>query len=285
MICLIRYSGRLLGLILLAACLISMAAPMRADNTSERLMRLDSANYYIGIGRLDDAERNLKSALNLEPASRENALLLYNLGMVQTAENKYDEALTSYSTGLIISPASTQLLTSRAALMLSRNYTGEAIQDLNKALEIDSTLVRPRLLRGIAHLSQNNYAEAERDLGRYLETEDSDDYALALMARACEALGNRHEAETLLRKAIGLAPDPQYHFDLCRMIILDDNLEDARSAIQDAIISFPDYGPLYMLRGYIHRKRYRPTEALADREIALRKGVDPAMVNAWIPAK
>ena len=68
--------------------------------------RADSADHYIKAERWADAERNLKTALRLEPANPGNALLLSNLGYVQTMLGKFDDALESYDVSLSIAPKS-----------------------------------------------------------------------------------------------------------------------------------------------------------------------------------
>ncbi|MBD5201334.1 MAG: tetratricopeptide repeat protein [Bacteroidales bacterium] len=275
--------------IFFAAGLLSSATAFAASQnevlSEQRSMRIDSATYYIGKQMYGDAERNLKEALRLEPASRQNALLLSNLGAVQTALGKTDEAIKSYSAGLCISPRSTVLLTGRGALLLQLKLPQNAIEDFNLALEVDSTLSRPRLLRGLAHISLGEHGRAETDLRKYVAAHDDDDYAMALLAQCCEMTAKRDEAISLMEKCIALKPDPDYYFDLTRMLIVNDSLERAREIVQEGITKFPDYGYLYMLRGYIHRKRYRPSEALADRATAISKGADPKMVGAWIPEK
>ncbi|MCM1367146.1 MAG: tetratricopeptide repeat protein [Prevotella sp.] len=249
----------------------------------QRLERLDSADYYITNNKWQDAERTLKDALRLEPASRQNAMLLANLGMVQTELGLFNDALQSYSAGLCITPSSTLLLTNRGTLFMQLHRFNDAITDFSKALQSDSTLIRPRLLRALSLISLSNYNAAEPDLRLYLENKSNDDYALALLAQCCEMRADREEAEKLLDKAISLRKDPQYYFDLSRMLILDENYDTARDKILDGIQSFPEAGMLYLLRGYIHNKKYRHSEAAADREIAIRKGVDKMIAEAWIP--
>lgn len=250
-----------------------------------RLELVDSANYYIKESRLAEAERCLKSALRLEPGSRQNALLLSNLGMVQSELGHKAEALESYTVGLTISPSSTVLLTNRGGLLIDLNRHNDGIADLTRALTIDSTLTRPRLLRATCYMMNEDFKQAERDLRFLVNDSTKDDTLLALLARCRELAGDRRESESLLERAIATSPSPQYYYDLTRMLILDTDYDRGRVIINEGIDKYPDCGELYMLRGYIHRKRFLPAEALADRDIAIRKGVDERIVNAWIPKK
>lgn len=272
---------------LLLASSLSVSTPSDSIYISkERLERLDSADYYISTSQWLNAERVLKEALRLEPASRQNALLLSNLGTVQMEMGRVTDAMQSYSTGLCITPNSTVLLTKRGALSLQTGSLSDAVRDFEKALAIDSTLLRPRLLRGIARMAEEDLDGAESDLRIYIEKKKpEDDYAIALLGRCMERKGNRAEGKSLMEKAVSLRPDAEYYYEWVRMMIIDEEYEKAREKVQDAIISFPDAGMLYLLRGYIHKKRFRPTESMADREIALRKGVDKRIADAWLPEK
>lgn len=276
---------RAAGMMMRFAIWIAIAAASATANGQERLELVDSANYYIKENRLPDAERCLKSALRMEPGSRQNALLLSNLGLVQAGLGKWDEALESYSVGLNISPSSTVLLTNRGGLFLEMNRPEECIADLTRALEIDSTLTRPRLLRATCNMMREDFKGAEKDLNVLVCDTTKDDVLLAMLAQCKEISGNRQGAEALIERAIKASPSPRYYYDLGRMLILDEDFDKSRSIVNEGIDKYPDSGELYLLRGYIHRKRFLPAEAQADREIALRKGVDERLVDAWIPKK
>lgn len=283
-------SRRLIYILPILAVLISAlpsgAAPPDSSTPSERRLALvDSAGYAINSSRWSDAERLLTEALRLDPANRQNALLLSNLGSVQTQLGKYPEALQSYTVGLTITPASTIMLTNRGALLLQTGNVPLAVDDFDAALAVDSTLTRPRLLRALANITLGNLSAAETDLHAYIRRVPDDDYPLMLLAQCREMQNDRPEAEKLLVKALGLQPDADNYFNLIRMLLVDGDIQSARDWTHKALSSFPDEGRLYLLRGYINRKLYRGDEALADREIALAKGASKTDADIWIPLK
>ena len=99
--------------ILLFICMICLPLGLWARSYYQWVERADScikAKDWAG------AEQALLSALRAEPANGQNSLLMSNLGTVQRYAGKYDEALRSYSNGLLMTPNSVTLLRNRAAL-------------------------------------------------------------------------------------------------------------------------------------------------------------------------
>ncbi len=126
--------------------------------------RADSADHYIKAERWADAERNLKTALRLEPANPGNALLLSNLGYVQTMLGKFDDALESYDVSLSIAPKSAVVALKPGLTYASAGKTAEAMKDLDAALAIDSTRTMPLKMRGLLRLGNGDIAGRRHDL-------------------------------------------------------------------------------------------------------------------------
>ena len=123
----------------------------------------DSADRYIRNENWVDAERMIVNALRLEPANKSNYLLWSNLGIVRDRIGNTEGALQAFDIGLASAPRSTVLLANRAYTLMETGRDKEALRDLDLALEIDSTMLVPRLSRAGLHLNARRLAEARKD--------------------------------------------------------------------------------------------------------------------------
>ena len=139
----------ILSLIMTVCALLSGAQTL----TRTYVEYADSADRYIRNENWVDAERMIVNALRLEPANKSNYLLWSNLGIVRDRIGNTEGALQAFDIGLASAPRSTVLLANRAYTLMKTGRDKEALRDLDLALELDSTLLVPRLSRAGLHLN------------------------------------------------------------------------------------------------------------------------------------
>lgn len=253
--------------------------------SSPRYLELaDSADFYIARENWNRAEEKIIQALQLEPANFSNSLLLANLGLVQAEKKEYHKAIESLSLGLNIAPSSTVLLNNRAHTFLAIDSIQAAAADLDKSLEIDSIQEWTLQTRAFLALQNAEINKAEK-LFYKLRTEFPENLkVLNGLAAVEESKGNYLEAQKYYKQKLALDPEDQEGWEAYIYLLI--KLEDyttARSEIKEALYLFPDDPMIYMLRGYLHRLNYRIDEANADKKLAISKGLDPQIVNQFIP--
>lgn len=262
---------RAISLAITALCIFSASAQ------SLYMEKADSADIYINTDRWNDAERVLKEALRLEPANFNNALLLSNLGRVQTHQRRYDEAMESYNLGLLISPSNTTLLYNRALLHTENGNDKEAINDLSKALSVDTLIVNTRLLRGLLYLKNSNLKDAEKDFRAVLDINPDNLDALDGLGNILGATGDYKQGIEIFTKIINIEPSEETYFKRALYYAMSGNIDNASEDIRNGLKINSLYGNLYLLRAYIHQLNYQTSEKEADIKTGLQFNGNPEL--------
>lgn len=139
---------------------------------------LNRANAYTDMGRVDDAMRDNRRALDLEPGSVD---VHYNLGNTYRQAGRLSDAVKHYDHALKIDPEHLMALGNRGNLFFNEGDYEKALADYNAMLAIDSQYAPGYFNRG----------NLFRKLGQ-LENAIADyTHALALRPDYIEALNNR----------------------------------------------------------------------------------------------
>ena len=154
-------------------------------------------------GRLDEAEAQLRRALELGP---EEAILHQDLGNVYLAGGRFAEAVETLRKAVALAPEAP----------LAHRKLGEALAALGQGEEADRHFeaffdhdpASARIAEGADHLKAGRVDEAVAALAVVLRDHPNDVSAMRHMAVACwRGKRNLSDAEAWLRKATALAPD------------------------------------------------------------------------------
>ncbi len=244
----------------------------------------DSADYYIRQEKWGMAEQMILNALRLEPANRENYILLNNLGEVRMRENRLNEAIESFSLGLNLAPRSVVLLTNRGAALMAVNDRDGALADFDRALQSDSTFFRALRLRGYLRLVNKDLKGATSDFKQLLTVckEKSDSVgAYAGLGEVAFAEGNNTSADTLFSKALELDYSAELLMRRGWVRLAAERLTEAFYDASEAIGIDGSMAEAYILRGYLYRRRLELREAEADRKRAIILGAEPELIRQF----
>ncbi len=95
-----------------------------------------------------------------------------------------------------------------AKVLLKRGFGTKALPKLEKALELNPTLIEARLLSGEVYLKDEQYDKAREQFEKVFETDPNSNDARVGIASVYLAEGKLDEAEAELLKATTLNPDP-----------------------------------------------------------------------------
>ncbi len=251
------------------------------------LLYVDSADRFLQAGRWMQAEDMIRKALRISPANPVNALLFSNLGVCLSAQNRYDEALEAYEISLIRVPDSPVTLSSRGRTYLALNRQNEAVEDFSKALELDSTMHQTRELRAKIYLTSGNVEAAESDF-RVLTRQRPGEYeGPEGLGQCAELKGDFTTAARYYKDASTLAKTPESQAEmsvaLARCLIETGALNEADDVVREGIRLYPRHGMLYLMRGWLHRLRYQNEEEKIDKKLAREYGVDPQIIELYLP--
>lgn len=243
----------------------------------------DSADRYIRNENWVDAERVIVKALKLEPANKSNYLLWSNLGIVRDRMGDTDGALQAFDIGLASAPRSTVLLTNRAYTLIEKRRDSEALQDLDLALEIDSTLLSPRLARAGLHLNARRLKEAGRDYSAAVSMHPEQAGAHEGLGDVASLQGENRKAAEEYAREIAIEDSDNLRFKKILALVGADDINAAEEEMHTAIGKYPRSGGLHLLRGVLHKRKYQNAEAEIERKLALEYGADPTLVDAMLP--
>lgn len=270
---------RILGIIL---SLISAVAVANASSPRYEALA-DSADNLIKRERWADAEGVILQALKLEPGNFGNALLLSNLGVVQTNQGKIEKALESFGLGLAIAPKASIIYTNRARTLISVGRFTDALSDLDSSLAIDSLQPWPLRMRGLLRLAQDSLPAAKSDFILLTKINPKDAGALEGLARISEKEGNFEDALRLYDEAVAANDTPEARLSRILLTVNMDRFTEASELIRKGLEKWPNEPNFFVMRGYLHRRCHRNSEAEIDKKIALDKGADPQFVDQFIP--
>ena len=130
---------------------------------------IDSSFVALENESYESAETYLKKAMRIEPANPNNYILLSNLGTIQRNLHKYDDAVISYSSALMLAPKSLTLLQNRASLYSDLTQWDNACEDYNAILAIDEDNEEALYRRGLIRVEQNDFVAAKSDFERLVK--------------------------------------------------------------------------------------------------------------------
>ncbi len=232
---------------------------------------LAEAKQQLAQSHLPEAERQLRAALAVDPASTEAH---YLLGYVLFREDRAQDSLAEYTAGARGRPPSAEeLITVASDYVLLKDFPDVA-KWLNYALKLDPANARAWYLLGRTQYNQDQLADAQHSFERVLTLRPHDvraEYNLGLVDEKMQRPG---DAEKAYRQAIawqsGLtAPDPQPYLDLGVLLLSRGSADEALGMLQEAV----QYGPGNPLA---HQELGRALESLGRYEealVALRRAI------------
>jgi Tfp pilus assembly protein PilF len=230
------------------------------------------AAIYEYVGRLDEAEKECREAIRINPdfAEAHN-----NLGVLLYDLKRYDEAGEEYRDAIVINPDYAEAHNNLAILLYDLRRYEEAEEEYREAIMINLDYAE-------AH---NNLGFLLDDLGRKEEAGNEYRKAIALKdnlpdngARAHNNLGfllydlgRKEEAEKEYRKAIGIDHDyAEVHNNLGILLYNLGRTEEAEEEYRDAIRIKPDLAEAHANLGILFSETGKNEEAKKELETAKR---------------
>lgn len=239
---------------------------------------------FIENNQLDSAAVALQSAMRLEPANENNAVLLLNLGILQRQLRLMDDAYISLTASLGSNPDPVLVLHNRASLLCDLGRFDEAMDDYNSIIKKQPSNVEAYYRRGLLFLEKNDRKDAETDF-RTCEGIDSG----SLFTRLSKALifkldDNWTEAEKIYTDIIKteMRPNSTYYLNRAECYVNTDRFSKAAADLY-AIENEEKENPyFYILRGRLRLDQFDKFAARADFEKAKKLGYDTELADKWI---
>ena len=239
---------------------------------------------HLEKNRLDSAEYTLKKAMQLEPANKNNAMLLMSMGVIQRELGRLNDAYISFTAALPGYPQPNVVLHNRASLLCDMDRFEEAMTDYNAILKRDSTDIEAYYRRGVLYLEQKNREKAESDFRRAQQLDSENRYSLlskALIYKLDDDWEAAEKVYTLLIDSEGNAPSALY-MNRAECYVNTEQLFKASADLRIAEPNEKQNPYFYFLRGRVRLMQYDKVAAKADFVKAKELGYDDVIADEWI---
>lgn len=265
--------------------LADLDAAAAADPDNVDIWKLRAAVLYEN----GDFEKAADAFRKLAEESPDNAALQLALAeALANMDDKYDEALQHIERAIELEPESNQAYLLRARLRAMKEQVAEAIGDLDKALEINRDDVTALLLRAELHLFQDDYSAAKADVDRALNERPGLVLAILLRSRINAAEKKFEQAIEDMRLLIDNDPtNADYKLQMAAYYTADERPRKAIKLLTELIEQDEDNWRALRSRGDALLSVGKHAEAIEDFDSALKlQPEDSGLLNnlAWVLA-
>lgn len=161
-----------------------------------------------GINLLQKAHQQINKKKSEDRSAEEWFVLGYYAQQVQN----YDDAQAHFTQAVLKNPQFEAAYKFRAAVCIDTQQFEDALYDLEKALEIDSTYVDAIFEKARLYHEQDENKKALEELESLLKQDPDNSDAYALMGSTHEKMGDYEKAILAFDKAIELDPESGHYF-------------------------------------------------------------------------
>ncbi len=232
------------------------------------------AYTYMEQDSLAQAEECFKHAVEAAPTSKQNVMLLTNLGTVQRRRGKMLDAIESYTLALNYSPLDVAILMSRATAYMALGNDDKAYIDLCNVLDKQTDHAEALYYRAFIYTNRREYTAARADYKRLLALQPDHENGLLGLALLDQREGRLQAAELQLTALVERYPDNATYLQARANVLIERRLYDlALIDLEGAIALQPSDAYLYVARAELYLKMKRRTAAKADLDRAVALGL------------
>lgn len=239
---------------------------------------VDSAEINIKAKNWAKAEKFIIKALEADPQSPNNSLLISNLATVQRYQSKNVESLKNYSIALFMTPNAVTLLQNRASLYMDMDSVDKAYNDYSKILKLDEKDYESRYYHGILALRKKDFETARSDFQRIRDEQPKLSLGIEGMALWNKIKGNYGDAIRLYDILIKAKPSIILLSNRAECYLAMKRLNDAGDDIRTALSINSSDGYLYLLRARLNKLRFAEDDARNDAKLAEKYGIDHKVI-------
>ncbi len=249
-----------------------------AENSTDPNDQLALADYFMGMGRHDDAKAVLntlktKTPAAIVPANIRLAVITYALGDRAGGHRLMDEALKAR-------PNDALALSMKARLQLSDNQVEEALATAREAVTVDPRSTEGQLMLGRVYLARKELEDARKAFNEAIRLGAPGIEAQIELSRLHLLRGEIDTAIDMARQGLEVVPDNlEAELMLVRsMAAKSDDEGKAEAALRPMLSKYPNSPQVTNLFGWLLLKRGDAVNARKAWEYSLR--LDSTNVDA-----
>ncbi len=198
---------------------------------------LNLARAHMNAIEFEHARVALEKALELDPA---NPTVLKTAGRLSALEGKMDEAEEAYR-NCLDSGFDYEAVEAIAAIQLARGDFTQAIEELERADEVEPSHGSLQMYLGVAYLSLEKWGKAIAHLRKATSLEPSSE-SFNMLGVGHHLAGNAKKAERSFRSAIQLdMSDPEPVLNLAKLLNASQRWTDSVAPLESLLTRFPDH--------------------------------------------
>jgi tetratricopeptide (TPR) repeat protein len=164
------------------------------------------ADAYLAVEMYKEAADDATQAINFQPPDTPDPDLLLLRARAYSGDKKFNQAVDDLNKVIELKPDVADAYVERGMVFTQVRRFDDAIGDLTRAVEIDPKNVKAYAMRAQARLQAEANDDALSDVNQALEIANNDPLSLRVRGQVYEALGRSEEAIADYRNA--LAQDP-----------------------------------------------------------------------------
>ena len=217
----------------------------------------------------------------------DEAVVYNSRGLAWNKKEDHDKAIENFDKAIQLDPNYARAYSNRGYAWDDKGDYDKAIEDYNKAIQLNPDYARAYNLRGVAWINKGDYDKAFEDYDKAIQLDPGEAAAYNSRGVAWNKKGDYDKAIEDFDKAIQL--DPNYARAYSNRGYAWDDKDDYDKAIEDynkAIQLDPDDARAYILRGVAWSNKDDYDKAIEDYDKAIQLDPDDALAysnrgDAW----
>ena len=232
--------------------------------------RLALADYYMGLGRTDDALKLIDELEKSKDVAHAHAARLRRASLYY-GSNRKPEAHKIIDGILKERPRNAEARVAKARMLLADGKSADALTQAREAVKVDATLPASHYTAGLAALADGKPEEAEKAFEEVVRLAPRAAGAQLQLSRLRLARGESAGALTAARDAAQHRPDsPEAAILVSRSLRAQGDVARAWSELSAKAARYPRSAPLHIELGWVALERKQIPAARAAFEDALR---------------
>jgi tetratricopeptide (TPR) repeat protein len=219
--------------------------------------------YYARLGRMNEAVNELKMVVKLDP---DISQAHYLLALIYSSQKKYDLAASHYEfvlrTASENSPNNIEIHAYLAQLYYALHKNPQAIEQLNRILEIQPKNTSSLYLLGSIYLDEKNNSQAKHQFKKILSLQPDHAGALNSLAYIYAQEGvNLDEALKMVKTAIDLDPVNGAYYDTLGWVLHKQGLNSESLMALEKALQYASDPVIYEHMGDVYKASNDPAMA------------------------
>jgi protein O-mannosyl-transferase len=218
------------------------------------------ASYLYKIENYSEAQDNYTKVLQLDPKNSEAYI---GIGLIKQKQKDVMGALHNFDTAVNYRPSYEGYVNRAAARMILKDFVN-AMDDLDKAYQMDASRVDVYTNRGFVYLETGKYDEALKNFSKAIDIE-SDNYSAYLgIGRTKQSLNDTQGALNSLNRALQLKQACEAYICRADIKLTMGDMVGAGADLDNAKLLEPDKPDIYINKGMLELKLGHITEAFIE---------------------